>query len=154
MDLVKDILAPIATARSIDLTLADPFKNAVVDADVDRIRHLMQLAYLTGRATGLAGSTIVAPPLPDDRETRPEMEFCNLFVPLDSPHGCHVWEREDIPHSCDPREWWTIVEEDGLAYVRAGFRFVNRIGYARCLNLWNGNPNDYPTYQWGGAHDD
>jgi hypothetical protein len=70
----------------------------------------------------------------------------------------HIRPNEDFPAGCmfetfgDEMEFvrrqqqkkiWTLVEEDGLSWLSAGFHFVNRLGYFVTLQEWQSKDEIY-----------
>lgn len=62
--------------------------------------------------------------------------FEERFDPLAAPDGTLFHNSVHIGRGCTSRHWWTLVEEDGVIYVCAGMRFVNRIGYLHTRRPW------------------
>lgn len=74
--------------------------------------------------------------------------FERRFQPLVHDDHCVLWEAGTLPKPRDPREWWTLLDCDGLLIVAAGFRFVNRLAYIRCRNRWGGEAHQHPEYRY------
>lgn len=88
----------------------------------------------------------VMPPNRQFKRARSWKIFDRLFAPTRHNGETIYWAIGEVPKGEDPRRWWTILEFDGVMYLRPGFHFVNRFGYVQCANPWGGEAEDHPDY--------
>jgi hypothetical protein len=73
--------------------------------------------------------------------------FERRYEPIPFEDGSLIWPLHALPTEPNRREWWTVLDPmTGRLYLTAGFSFVNRFGYIRCLHHWDGEAADHPEY--------
>ena len=74
--------------------------------------------------------------------------FERRFNPIVRADGSLIWDRSELPETIVPEQWWTVLDCEGRLYLSAGFRFVNRLGYVRCMTPWTAVDQLQPDYRY------